>query len=197
MKRFQAAIEAQFGLPAFQSLAKLAPSEMQGYAGLLRGAFHIDGENIVSVRLTVEPWHTDERWAMMVRGRELGKEAFWSWIADQPVCRVPFVVKSFQSQCMCCGDTPCLHGAALTYHWLVQVVEMPEFLLLFLNRHGPGRHANVHLRSIARVPVVLGTNLDRTRRELVSILEAALAAAAAERDNLFGGELAAHTGQRD
>lgn len=197
MLRFQEAVADRFGSGVYDSLADMVPSEMQGYAGLLRGAFRADDDSMITVRLVVEPWDIDERWAMMVAGREMGPAAFWPWLAEQPACRIPFVVQDFKSQCLRCGDEPCIHGAALTYHWLVRVGEMPEFLLLLLNRRGPNRHPNVNLQPIARVPVVLGTNLDRTRRELVSILEAALSAAADERDNLFGGEPTAHSDQRD
>jgi hypothetical protein len=195
MQRLEQAVAAQFGADAWRGLAQTVPTELQGFAGVLRGAFAAD-PHLVTVRLTVSPWDLDERWAMMVRGRELGYARFWEWLADASVCRVPFISDAFTSQCSVCRDVPCPHGAALTYHWLVRVQERPQFLLLLLNRRGRNRHVNVSMQSVARVPVSLGTNLERTRRELVAIVEAAMKAAVEERDNLFGGDTAAHFGER-
>ena len=193
MARFEAGVKAALGSATIPRLAPLVPSEMQGFAGMLRGAFAAGREDaLTTVRLTTEPWDTEERWEVMVQGRALGADRFWDWMADQPLCRVPFVVPGFAIHCQSCGDVPCLHGAALTHHWLLRVREMPQFLLLLLNRRGKNHHPNINMQPIVRVPVVLGTNLDRTRRELVSILEASLKAAWEERDNLFGGDTAAH-----
>ncbi|PSR21663.1 MAG: hypothetical protein C7B45_10120 [Sulfobacillus acidophilus] len=195
MQRFKAAIVTQFGDAAWTEFPRTIPTELQGFAGVLRGAFAAE-PTLVTVRLTVLPWDMEERWAMMVRGRELGPMRFWEWLADAPACRVPFITKTFTSQCSACQDVPCLHGAALTYHWLVHAREMPQFLLLLLNRRGRNRHGNATMQPIARVPVSLGTNLERTRQELVAIVEAAMKAAAEERDNLFGGDASANSGER-
>jgi hypothetical protein len=131
-----------------------------------------------------------------VRGRELGPTKFWDWLADQELCRIPFVSADFVSQCQQCGETPCLHGAALTHHWLERARSVPEFFWLLLNRRGKNRHMAVNLQPIVHVPIMLGTNLDRTRQDLVAIVEAAFNRASWERDNMFGGEPGAPDGQR-
>jgi hypothetical protein len=118
-------------------------------------------------------------------------------LADQPLCRIPFVQTTFTSHCQGCGEEPCIHGAALTYHWLLRVTDRPKFLLLLLNRRGKNHHTNINLQPIVRVPVALGTNLDRTRRELMAILESSLQAAGVARDNIFGGEDTALDGERE
>jgi hypothetical protein len=196
MERFWEGVDTLLGPQAASQTAELAPTEMQGFAGMLRGAFWGNSGAPTTVRLGVRPWDTDERWAVMVQGRALGPERFWDWLADQPLCRVPFVMPDFEGQCQQCGPNPCLHGAALTYHWLLRVREVPQFLLLLLNRRGKNHHTNINVQPIVRVPVVLGTNLDRTRRELAAILEAAFKAAGEERDDLFGGGSAAHLDKR-
>ncbi len=196
VERFDAGVAAILGDDVRAGLNALIPHEMQGLAGTLRGAFTDLSESLVTVRLTVAPWDTDERWQVMVQGRTLGPSRFWDWLVDEPLCRIPFVTEAFSARCSLCGDSPCLHGAALTYHWLLRVRDMSQFLLLFLNRRGKNHHVNANMQPIARVPVVLGTNLDRTRRELVAILDSALKAAGDERDNIFGGEGTAPFGER-
>lgn len=197
IRRFEAAVAERFSSDLRVVLKDLAPPEMQGFGGMLRGAFALHDGSLLTVRLSVAPWDTGERWEAMVCGREMGERAFWEWLPDSLLCRVPFLWDDFMSHCTSCGGTPCIHGAALAYHWLIRVSEHPEFLLLFLNRRGLNRHPNVNAQPIARVPVGLGTNLDRTRRELVAIIESALKAAGHERDNLFGGDFAADSGNRD
>ncbi len=197
VERFFAGVAEILGADQWSLLASLVPSEMQGFGGLLRGAFTANVATAVSVRLAVEPWSTDERWEAMVRGRELGERAFWPWLADGGLCRIPYVTRQFESQCSQCGEGPCVHGAALTFHWLNRVLERPALLLLLLNRRGLNRYTNPNAQPIARVPAVLGTNLDRTKKELLAIIEAAQKAAGAERDNLFGGgDEAAYHGDR-
>jgi len=165
------------------------PTEMQGLAGLLRGTFRDEVQGMVTVRLTCEPWNTDERWQVMVQGRRLGPEYFWDWLADQDLFRVPFVHPEFVCRCSRCGDVPCQHAALLTYHWLERASEVPELIFLLLNRRGRARPQNVVVQPINRVPLALGTNLDRTRRDLTAVLEAAFAAASRARDDVFGPEV--------
>lgn len=196
MERFWNGVKDLLAAEVEPRLKELVPTEMQGYAGMLRGAFADGRGGLVTVRLTTKPWDTDERWEVMVRGRELGEENFWTWLSGAALCRIPFIDQSFSTQCQSCGEAPCMHGAALTYHWLLRVAEMPQFLLLLLNRRGKNHHPNINMQAIVRVPMVLGTNLDRTRRELASILESSLKAAGDERDNLFGGEWPEDSGQR-
>lgn len=163
----------------------LAPDEMQGYAGVLRGTFRSIS---MTVRMVIEPWDPGERWQAMAKGRRLGETAFWNdWFPQSTLCRIPFLTDDFTSQCSVCGDEPCWHAGALTRHWLNRAAERPELLLLLLNRRGLIRTPNLNARAISRVPLGLGTNLDRTKRELQAILESALKAASFERDNLFGG----------
>lgn len=198
MERFNSGVVKSLGENAWDQLSEMVPTEMQGLSGLLRGAFQeAPGAPLITVRLWVDPWDTDERWTAMVRGRELGDPQFWEWLADEPMCRVPFVRPEFKSQCLRCGDDACIHGAALTYHWILRVKALPKFLLLLLNRRGRHYHTNLNVQPIVRVPVVLGTNLDRTRRELVAILESSLKVAIDQRDDLFGGGASAHTRERD
>ncbi len=198
IERFHKGVARSLGEGSWDRLSALVPTEMQGLSGLLRGAFQkAPGAPLITVRLWVDPWNTDERWTAMVRGRELGDPEFWEWLSDEPLCRIPFVRPEFKSQCHACGDTPCIHGAALTYHWLLRVKSLPKFLLLLLNRRGRNYHTNLNVQPIVRVPVVLGTNLDRTRRELVAILESSLKAAIDQRDDLFGGEASATNRERD
>lgn len=196
MEKFFDGVRDLLGPESFRQLDAVVPTEMQGYAGILRGAFARADGSLFAVRLTTVPWDTDERWTVMVQGRALGRQQFWEWFADDPLCRVPFVVGEFHAHCQNCGDVPCVHAAILTHHWLVRVQEVPRFLLLFLNRRGKNHHTNVNMQPIVRVPVVLGTNLDRTRRELAAILEAVFKAAGDDRDNLFGGDMPAHLGER-
>ncbi|MCL5116338.1 MAG: hypothetical protein M1272_04220 [Firmicutes bacterium] len=197
IERFEEALKAWCGPEDRERLGQLVPEEMQGYGGVLRGAFG-GPDAATTVRLTVNPWDTDERWTVMVAGRRDGESQFWEeWLPVQPLCRIPFLTDQFQSQCSLCGDTPCLHGAALTLQWLTRAVERRQLFLLFFNRRGMSRAQNLNARAIARVPMGLGTNLDRTRKELLAIVEAALKAAGKERDNLFGGgDEAAHSGDR-
>ncbi len=197
VERFREGVAEILGTGPLAHLPSLVPSEMQGFGGLLRGAFTADVPTAVSVRLVVEPWSTDERWEAMVQGRSLGEPQFGRWLADGSLCRVPFVTEHFESQCSQCGEGPCLHGAALTFHWLNRVAERPSLLLLLLNRRGLNRYTNSNAQPIARVPAVLGTNLDRTKKELLAIIDAAQKAAGLERDNLFGGgDEAAHPSDR-
>lgn len=185
--RFEERLQDQFDPAALARMHGMAPDEMQGFGGVLRGSLVIPPET-VTVRLVVEPWDTDERWTAMVEGRRVGEEAFWNaWLPDTPLCRIPFWVRQFVTLCSACGDQPCLHGAALTRHWLRRASERPELLVLFFNRRGLTRPQPLNSRAISRVPMALGTNLDRTRKELVAIVESALKAAGAARDNLFGG----------
>lgn len=169
------------------SLARaLSPEELQGYGGVLRGTFLERDHLPLTVRLEVEPWSVEERWQIMVAGRQQGEEAFWQEFASAPYARIPFLRNDFHSQCSECGETFCIHGAALTYWWLVRVRERSGLMLLLLNRRGRPMRRNVPGEAIARVPIALGTNLDRTRRELVAIVESSVKAASEERDNLFG-----------
>lgn len=188
MDRFRDAVVLRFGEEMWPTLKTWVPAELQGYGGLLRGTFlEVDDHPLASVRIVVEPWTTDERWAVMVCGRQLGPQEFWRWFSDADLCRVPFMTQEMQCSCGVCGSTACMHGAALTYHWMVRAMERPEFFLLLLNRRGINHRMSINSQPIARVPMSLGTNLDRTRKELLAIVEATVSQALWDRDDLFGG----------
>ncbi|NMP23462.1 hypothetical protein [Sulfobacillus harzensis] len=194
--RLEAALLARFGPDGVRDMQGLAPEEMQGYGGVLRGTF-VNSPDSVTVRLTVRPWDSDEKWMAMVEGRRLGEERFYDdWFADSSIARIPYLTEEFACQCSACGDVPCWHGGALTWNWLHRAQERPELILLLLNRRGMVRSMNINARAVSRVPTALGTNLDRTRKELTAIVEAAVKAAQRERDNLFGESGSANADSR-
>lgn len=187
-----------FGEDRFRDLIALVPEEMQGYGGVLRGTFRLT--DAVTVRLQVRPWNSDEKWQAMVQGRRLGEAAFFDeWFPTSSIARIPFLTDDFTSQCVICGEEPCWHAGSMVWNWLRRAADRPELVLLLLNRHGLIRTMNDNVRAVSRVPNALGTNLDRTRKELLAIVEAAVKKAQVERDNLFGqrGDRHAHTGHRD
>ena len=199
MALFEERARERVGAPTLETAKALIPDEMQGYGGVLRGTFTSTESLPISVRLEVRPWTLDERWEVMVLGHQKGSSAFWSWMLHSPLLRIPFMTDAFESRCShCVMAGGCVHGVALTYYWLIRLSERDELLLLLLNRRGTAIHRHPAPKALSRVPMVLGTNLDRTRRELLSIVEAAQKAALRERDNLFGTEEThAHSGHRD
>ncbi len=191
-------LKSVFGEDRFRNLAALVPEEMQGFGGVLRGTFRLDDS--VTVRLQVRPWDSDEKWQAMVQGRRLGENAFFDqWFPTSSIARIPFLSLDFTSQCGICGEEPCWHAGSLVWNWLGRAADRPELVLLLLNRHGLIRTMNANSRAVSRVPNALGTNLDRTRKELIAIVEAAVKKAQEERDNLFGqrGDHHAHPSHRD
>ncbi|MCY0878753.1 MAG: hypothetical protein OWU84_07430 [Firmicutes bacterium] len=164
----------------------LRPQEFQGYAGILWGRYEPSEGREIRVRLQVKPWSLDERWTVMVRGRTLGEARFWEWLWAAPLCRIPFITPDFASECSQCGRQPCAHGAALAVRWLEELAVRPEFIFLLLNRQRPERPWKLADQPIQRVPLALGSNLDRTRRDLEAVVAEALQAAAYERDNVWG-----------
>ncbi|MCY0899233.1 MAG: hypothetical protein OWU33_09945 [Firmicutes bacterium] len=185
LARVDRTLAHDFGVTGEWLLDSLVPDEFQGFAGVLRGHYRLGGEEM-RVRLAVEPWSLDERWTVMVQGRQLGESRFWEWLWEQPLCRIPFLTTSFESDCSQCGTAPCIHGAALTVRWLHELPAHPQFVFLLLNRDHYHKGLDMAEQPIQHVPLALGSNLDRTRRDLAAIVEAAIRAAMRERDNVFG-----------